>query len=329
MTLISKIVRGGGTKYGLFVSILVNLGILFGGSSDAQTIGETVDAEPSSCILGVSEEPKPGYLGVNGPECKGSPYNCRIRALGLGNRIAGSTHVSSKGDLKPRIWKVEPGYPVRDGNGTVLLEETTKTLYRFNFGQVDMLAGRPHIFAMSTQNSSAGWYPLEALVDNAQTPTDERELFLDNAGLGIRPGGIDLPKLACFEIAESYDPNLPELKVVYDTTATHQKAGDYLPLKRKNGIASANLVYNTPGCSMGGTAINHFPAGTKFQRLHVLTDIGKPNISIRLWAKDASGRYRKYAGPMPFFYGYVTTASGERRAGWMAKDALVRSSGCH
>ncbi len=126
----------------------------------------------------------------------------------------------------------------------------------------------------------------------------------------------------------THDPNLELKKVVYDSDATHERAGDYLPLVRANGKRSANLTFNVPGFGLGGVAVDHFPAGTKFQRLDVPTNAGAPSIDIPLWVQDSVGRYRVQSGTMKFIYGYVIAATGTKRNGWMAYDALEVSSGC-
>ena len=79
---------------------------------------------------------------------------------------------------------------------------------------------------------------------------------------------------------------------------------------------------------LGGVAVDHFPAGTKFQRLDVPTDSGVPSIDIPLYVQDSEGRYRKQSGTMKFLYGYVVATAGTRRTGWMAYDALSSTRGC-
>ena len=107
-----------------------------------------------------------------------------------------------------------------------------------------------------------------------------------------------------------------------------ERAGDYQPLVRNNGVRSANLTFNVPGFGLGGVAVDHFPAGTKFRRLDVPTSNGAPSIDIPLYVKDSAGRYRKKSGEMKFIYGYIMAKTGTKRVGWMAYDALLASGGC-
>lgn len=116
--------------------------------------------------------------------------------------------------------------------------------------------------------------------------------------------------------------------MVKDSTATHERAGDYLPLPRANGVRSANLVFSVPGFGLGGATTDHFEAGSKFQRVQVPTFEGSPSITIPLWTKAANGHYTKHSGDMRFFYGYIKASDGVKRFGWMAEDALQVSTGC-
>jgi hypothetical protein len=134
--------------------------------------------------------------------------------------------------------------------------------------------------------------------------------------------------MACYAIRNSHDATLELKKVVRDSTATHERAGNYLPLPRASGVRSANLVFSVPGFGLGGATTDHFPAGTKFQRVQVPTSAGVPSISIPLWVKASNGHYTKQSGEMRFFYGYVKAADGVKRFGWMAEDALQTSTGC-
>jgi hypothetical protein len=140
--------------------------------------------------------------------------------------------------------------------------------------------------------------------------------------------GAGLAKLGCYAVRNSHDPALEVKKVVYDSTSSNERAGDYLPLVRANGLRSVNLAFNVPGFGLGGPAVDHWPAGTKFQRLDVPTDNGAPSIDIPLWVQDSTGRYRQQSGTMKFIYGYVIATTGTKRNGWMAYDALYVSSGC-
>ena len=175
------------------------------------------------------------------------------------------------------------------------------------------------MFAVSTSNSSAGWMPLTSILG--------KESFAQKLGK-VSALGAGLAKLGCYQIKSSHDPTLELKKVVYDSKVTHERAGDYLPLVRANGKRSANLTFNVPGFALGGVAVDHFPAGTKFQRLEVPTTKGPASIDIPLWVKDDQGRYRKQSGTMKFIYGYIIAATGTKRNGWMAHDALTVSDGC-
>jgi hypothetical protein len=251
------------------------------------------------------------YAGVNGEACTASPYNCKLRASG-GNRV--TTNDPDDDDT----WGLVVGVPVRNGHGDVVAT-SSRTRSSFNYGQSRVFAGETHVFAVSTSNSSAGWMPLSSILG--------QESFADKVG-HVSALGAGLSKMACYAIRNSHDPVLELKKVVYDSDATHERAGDYLPLVRANGQRSANLAFNVPGFGLGGPAVDHFPAGTKFQRLDVPTDGGAPSIDVPLWVQDSAGRYRKQSGTMKFLYGYVIAATGTKRNGWMAYDALEVSSGC-
>lgn len=251
------------------------------------------------------------FAGVNGDACEESPYNCKLRVSG-GNRVA--TNDPDDDDA----WALYTGVPVRDGNGTVVIQ-STKTSGTFNYGQTRSFAGETHVFAVTTTNSSAGWMPLSAIKG--------AESFASKVG-HVSAKGAGLAEMACYAIRDWHDPDLELKKVVYDSQATHERAGDYLPLVRANGKRSANLAFNVPGFGLGGVAVDHFPAGTKFRRLDVPTDSGNPSIDIPLWVQDSEGRYRKQSGAMKFIYGYIIAATGTKRVGWMAYDALQVSSGC-
>lgn len=247
--------------------------------------------------------------GVNGTACAASPYNCKFRPSG-GNRVL--TNDGGEG------WRVETGASIRDGNGAVLGTQTGGSL-AFNYGQTRLLAGKAHALALSTSNGSAGWYPIDHILGEAS--------FRDkNGNVDARdPGG---ERMACYQIRDSHDASIELKKVVYDSKVTHERAGDYLSLLRANGRRSANLTFNVPGFHLGGATTDHFPAGTKFRRVSVPTETGKPSISIPLWVKDAAGAYKKQSGTLRFFYGYVRAADGVRRFGWMAEPALTPSTGC-
>ncbi len=250
------------------------------------------------------------YAGVNGGYCLASPYNCKLRVDG-GNRV-------ETNDPADDNWGLTTGVPIRDGNGTVV-GTNTRTSAAFNHGQTRVFAGETHAFAVSTSNSSAGWLPVSSILG--------RTSFENKVG-HVSALGSGLAKLGCYAVRNTHDTTLELKKVVYDSDATHERAGDYLPLVRANGQRSVNLAFNVPGFALGGPAVDHFPAGTKFQRLDVPTDTGVPSIDIPLWVQDSVGRYRKQSGTMKFLYGYVIAATGTKRNGWLAYDALAVSSGC-
>jgi len=246
--------------------------------------------------------------GVNGSECTESPFNCRFRD--------GSSRVTTAGG--DDSWGIEAGASVRDGNGDVLATETGSRL-TFNFGQTRALAGKACALALTTSNSSAGWYPIDHILGETSFRARNREVNAKDPGLG---------KMACYEVRNSHDASIELKKVVFDAMSSHERAGDYLPLVRSNGRRSVNLIFSVPGFGLGGATTDHFPAGTKFQRVEVPTDSGRPSIVIPLWVADSAGRFRTQSGTMRFLYGYVRAADGVRRFGWMAQDALEVSAGC-
>jgi hypothetical protein len=249
--------------------------------------------------------------GVNGDECTASPFNCRFRA--------GSSRVLTAGG--DDSWGIAPGASVRDGNGDVLATETGARL-TFNFGQTRALAGKAHALALTTSNSSAGWYPIDHILGETSFRARMGEVNAKDPGAG---------EMACYEVRDGSDPALEVKKVVFDSQEGpdgHERAGDYLPLVRANGRRSANLIFSVPGFGLGGATTDHFPAGDKFRRVEVPTDSGKPSITIPLWIPDSAGRYRTQSGTLRFFYGFVRAADGTRRFGWMAEDALAVSAGC-
>jgi hypothetical protein len=249
--------------------------------------------------------------GENGDQCTASPFNCRFRA--------GSSRVLTAGG--DDSWGIAPGASVRDGNGDVLATETGARL-TFNFGQTRALAGKAHALALTTSNSSAGWYPIDHILGETSFRARVGEVNAKDPGAG---------EMACYEVRDASDPGLEPRKVVFDSQAGpdgHERAGDYLPLVRSNGRRSVNLIFSVPGFGLGGATTDHFPAGAKFRRVEVPTDSGKPSITIPLWIQDGAGRYRTQSGTLRFFYGFVRAADGTRRFGWMAEDALAVSTGC-
>lgn len=253
------------------------------------------------------------YSGVNGGSCYASPYNCKLRNEG-GNRI-----MHKDGSIE---WGVNTGVNILDGNGDVMFLSKSTEL-KFNYGQKRTFGGKSYVFAMSTSNKSSGWFPLDAV--------KSKDVLKDRVGdaTAHRAG---LSKMACYEVRNDMDPKLAEKKVVFDTDSnpgdTGEAAGDYLPKIRANGKRSINLIYNTPGYALGGPAIDHFPAGTRFQRLDVPTDNGPPSIDIPLWVQDGNGEFKKHSGDLKFVYGYVVSKTGEVRTGWMAYPGIKPSSGC-
>jgi hypothetical protein len=248
--------------------------------------------------------------GENGTACLHSPYNCKLRKEG-GNRVQ-----SPSDDL---FWDVRAGV-VRDGSAQPMVTDANGGRIKINYGQTRHFAGKTHVMAMSTENKSAGWYPIDSVV--AQDT------------LRKRIGNVDakdpqMGKLACYEIRDTdVDPAFALKKVVRDSQADHERAGDYMPLVRANGKRYANLAFNVAGDGLGSPAIDIFLAGTKFQRVNVPTNSGRPHISLRLYTAAANGSYTKPAGTMAFFYGYVVSADGVKRFGWMAQEALKTSGNC-
>jgi hypothetical protein len=287
---------------------LAGLALLVSGCVTNAPEGEMDEEEAGTSQAGVSLT-----KGVNGGACYMSPYNCKLRVDG-GNRIA---HVDGTLD-----WGVDASTPVLDGNGAVLGLEKGSSL-KFNYGQERTFAGQRHVFAMTTSNRSAGWFPLSAVQSSDTLSSRVGDVRAHRAGLA---------KMHCYEVRDSSDPTLEVKKVVKDTTASPgpsgEAAGDYLPRVRENGKRSVNLIFNVPGSGLGGPAIDHFPAGTRFQRLDVPTDSGRPSLDVPLWLQDGSGHFVKPAGSMKFVYGYVVSKTGETRVGWIAYDALTPSSGC-
>ncbi len=279
--------------------------------SAAACMSESAADEPGAQAGdGLSQVDQAAFSGVNGTYCLISGYNCKLQNPG-GNRVPTN-------DPNDDYWAIDTGIAIRDGNGAVV-GSNTRTSSMFNFGQVRSFAGADHALAVSTSNSSAGWLPISAIL--GRTSFEQKVGHVSALGAG-------LAKLGCYQVKNSHDPALEVKKVVYDTTSSNERAGDYLPLVRASGNRSVNLIFNVPGMALGGPAIDHFPAGTKFQRLAVPTEHGVPSIDIPLWVQDGQGRYRVQSGEMKFLYGYVIAATGTKRNGWMAYDALQVSSGC-
>jgi hypothetical protein len=245
--------------------------------------------------------------GVNGGACIESPYNCKLRVEG-GNAVD-----NAQGGL----WTVADAMVV-DGNGNPVGMNTMDHL-RFQHGQDRHMNGVTYVLARTSSMHMASWFPIDAVASEDKLRDRLGEVNAKAAGLA---------KMGCYAIKSAHDPALVDKKVVYDAQSDFERAGDYLPLVRGNGQRYCNLVFNVPGFALGGPAIDIFPSGTKFRRVDVPTDSGKPSIDIPLWVKDGQGRYRKQVGTMKFVYGYVVSQTGDRRNGWMAYDALKVSSGC-
>lgn len=266
---------------------------------EAITEGEVVDTSSIDASRTVP--------GENGAFCTASPFNCRFHE--------GTSRVTTpSGGVR---WAIRTGASVRDGNGDAMTVQTDGPM-TFNFGQTRALAGKAHALALTTSNSSAGWYAIDHIVDEAAFRAAVGEVNAKDPGDG---------RMACYEVRNSHDASIELKKVVFDSMATHERAGDYLSLVRANGRRSVNLVFSVPGFGLGGATTDHFPAGAKFRRVEVPTTSGRPSITIPLWVEDGEGRFRKRSGELRFFYGFVR-ANGVKRFGWMAEKALVVSTGC-
>lgn len=270
---------------------------------------ESPDADDPADDEAPAEDAEALTSGINGGACARSPYNCKLRVSG-GNRV--KTNAGSE------KWGVFDG-PVLDGHGDLMVESGWDHL-RFQYGQTRHINGRTYAFVMTSPNSSSGWFPLDRVKGEDSLRKKIGEVNAKAAGL---------PKLGCYRVRNSHSEALAPKKVVYDTSsADNEAARDYLALPRDNGVRYANLTFNTPGYALGGVAIDIFPAGTKFRRLDVPTDSGKPSIDVPLWVKAQSGRYTKRSGSLKFVYGYVIADDGTRRNGWMAYEALTTATGC-
>jgi len=290
------------------------------GEAGEAEIGTPAEENASSGESASAEEGSPDVQTLanhssrgNGTSCAASIYNCKLRPSG-GNRIA---HVDGSLD-----WGVERDVPVLDGNGDLLAINKTSTL-KFNYGTRRSINGIDHVYAMSTTNRSSGWFPLDSVksADVLAGRVGRADAQID-----------DLEKMACYQVWDGIDDALASKKVVYDTKEpagpVGEAAGDYLSRVRANGKRSINLAYSVPGLGLGSPAVDHFPVGTKFQRLNVPTDRGRPSLDIPLYKAASNGHFTVRSGDLKFVYGYVVTKQGVRRAGWIAYDALRVSSGC-
>ena len=268
-------------------------------------------AATTACYEGALDLEPPDQFareGVNGEFCEKSDYNCKLRAEG-GNRV------ETNDEHDKDHWGLVIGVPIRDGNGDIV-GTNSYAASMFNYGQVREFAGEKHAFAVSTSNGSAGWLPMSAIQGRASFEVKVRH---------VSAKGAALRKMGCYQVGNTHDEALAPLKVVRNSKSPNEKAGDYLPLPRKNEgqRRSVNLAFNVPGSGLGGPAVDHFPAGTRFQRLEVTTyDGGPPSIEIDVYGADANDDYILPVRKMKFIYGYVIAATGTKRNGWMALDAL-------
>lgn len=294
------------------------LSVLVGGCAAEVTDGEELAATESAL-----------RSGTNGDGCARSPYNCKLRST-KGQRVLTTTGgnewnvdaawLKAKGFVDPASG--EAVVPVVDGNGNEM-GRTKKKTFIFNYGQTRRMNNVTYVFAMSTGLASPGWVPLEAFVGSSELRANVGE---------VNARGKNLSPMACYEVKSTYPANLDNFKVVKGATDKDaMEPDDYLPVKRANGKVYANLAFNTPGDSLGGPAIDIFPAGTKFRRLNVPTweNPATPSLDATLYAKPpGSNAYTKPSGEMKFIYGYVKSNLGSVRYGWMALDGLAPSTGC-
>jgi len=261
---------------------------------------DDLDDDEATEVTQVTEDAlKPGK---NGKACILSPYNCKLRVNG-GNAVDNS---------QDGLWAVHDATMV-DGNGDPMGINTRDHL-RFNYGQTRHLGNHTYVFARSSTLGSAGWFPIDEVYGESSLRKKVGEVNAKDTG-GERMG--------CYKVRSSHDAAKGVKKVVFDSKSDEEEANDYMSVPRKNGTRYANLAFSVPGFSLGAPAVDIFPAGTRFRRIDVPTDNGIPSITIPLWVKDGNGDYRKASGTMKFVYGYVKTAPGAKRFGWMALDALV------
>jgi hypothetical protein len=262
--------------------------------------------------------------GVNSGGCKRSAYNCSLNPGAGDQRVkapdgSDSWHVSE-------AWLKARGLaavPVGDGNGKPIGFSTQRT-FTLNHGQVRHFGGESWVMALSSGLGSAGWIPLGMFEDAPELAKRVGDATAHGSGLG---------KMACYEIATGYDHALDKYKVVNGATdKDSDEPNDYLPqLRSGSKKVLMNLAFSAPGDGLGAPAVDIFAPGTKFQRLDVPTwDTGKPHLDVKLYEKPAgSAKYTKDSGKrMTFLYGYVKTASGQLRYGWMPIEGLKVSSGC-
>jgi hypothetical protein len=260
--------------------------------------------------------------GVNSAGCRRSAYNCGLNA-GNGQRV----YTTDGGES----WGVDPkwvadhklgGVPVVDGNGE-RMGISKNTSFTLNHGQTRRIGNVTYVMALSSGLSSAGWVPIDSFVhaDSIRAKVGE-----------VNAKGDNLKDMGCYEVGTTFDPKLDTFKVVKGAKENESKEpNDYLPMKRANGKVYVNLAFSVPGDALGAPAVDIFPAGTKFQRLDVPTWEGTaPSLDAKLYAKPAgSNAYTVLSKQkMKFIYGYVKTAPGSVRYGWMAIDGLKVSGAC-
>ena len=136
-----------------YLALLLLAGCMVG--DDPDDIGDEDLVDTSAEITAHATRP-----GVNSSACTASPYNCRFHS-------GDSRVLNAAGD---DVWAVEPGASIRDGNGNVLAVEAG-TRMTFNYGQTRELAGKAHALALTTSNSSAGWYPFDHIVSETSSAT--------------------------------------------------------------------------------------------------------------------------------------------------------------
>ena len=264
---------------------------------DVDADGDGGDAEPRI------------FAGINGAECVHSAYNCRLHPDG-GDHVL----INGGGD----DWTVTANAVLRDGTGVALGNSTDESL-EFVYGQTRDFSGEAHVFAVRTSNGSPAWVLL-SIVGGRDS--------LENKVGSVSAHREHLGRMACWQIKSTSEADIESLKFVYDATESDPTVGDYLPKIRANGKRSAGLAFNVPGTGLEGTIIDHFLAGTTFQRVQVTTQptVG-PSIDVTVWKQDGEGRYRVPLRQMTFIYGYfIDPTSDTRSVGWMAMDALTNTT---
>jgi lysozyme len=271
--------------------------------------------------------------GKNGSDCSSySPYDCKLSPDTQTGSAA--NRVVQKVDGKiTNSWAVTTvsgaDALILDGYGNELLRSDGQPVLQspgnvtFNYGQVRKFGGADYVFALSTDNKSTGWLPAASI--------EEWSAFKSDVG-SKNAVGSGLADLGCYEVMKepsvsaSEFANFSALKVVrYAPFAEgEEKVGNYTSWSRESGAYLANMLFNV---TKGSPAIDIFPAGTKFQRLHVPTWSSAPSIDVDLYSYgecEHDGKTAKSycvpAGQLKFIYGRVLTPQGENRYGWMALE---------